>query len=123
MNDLQHIRLSELWPSSASPVRVLGRFLGDELICATAPDMCLEWCRYPDETAEAFERRISNSILEARGSPPLPTEPPRVEMRLAHAPKVTFRANEPQHKGSRLANPNVPERQRPSPSQRRRIAG
>ncbi len=92
MNDLQHIRLSELWPSSASPVRMLGGFLGDELICATAPDMGLEWCRYPDETAEAFERRISNSILEARGLPPLPAQPPLVERRLAQASTMERRA-------------------------------
>ncbi len=103
---------------------MLGRFLGGELVYAQAPDMGREWVRYQDELAEDFSRRISNDILEARGLPPLPGQPPLVDMRLAAAPAATpgRLPRGPRHGGSKLADPRVPERKHPSPTQRRRAA-
>jgi len=103
---------------------MLGRFLGDKLVYAQAPDMGREWVRYQDESAEDFSRRISNDILKARGLPPLPGQPPLVEMRLANAPAATpgRLPREPHHDGSKLADPRVPEPKHRSPTQRRKLA-
>jgi hypothetical protein len=70
----------------------------------------LQWVRYQDETAEKFSRRIANDLLAARGRPPLPKPLPSVEALQANAPpppKFNHR-NEPEHRGSKLADPSIP---------------
>ena len=105
-DDLQNIRLKSLWPRGCHPARMLGRFNETaELSYAVAPDMGLSWERAPQEKAEAFDRRIAEAILVARQLPPLRGWPPPVEQMQADAPKIERRANEPQHRGSKLANP------------------
>ena len=84
------------------------------MITAQAPDLELQWVRDLDETAEKFSRRIANDVLSARGLPPLPGRPPLALREGSPPPKVNHR-NEPQHKGSKLADPNVPERPRLRP--------
>jgi len=115
-DDLQNICLKSLWPRGCHPARMLGRFNeAAELSYALAPDMGLSWERAPREKAEAFDRRIAEAILVARQLPPLRGWPPTAEQLHADAPTIERRANEPQRKGSKLANPNapVPRRVRP----------
>jgi hypothetical protein len=52
-----------------------------ELVFAKAPDMDLEWTREPGEAAEAFDHRICQAILAARGLPPLQARPSLVRLR------------------------------------------
>ncbi len=86
MPRLEQIHLADLWPSSVEPVRLYASFdaLGD-LLTAQAPDLDLEWMRYPDETGEKFSRRIANDLLATRGRPPLPEPLPSVVELHAHA--------------------------------------
>ena len=67
---LERIILRSLWPSSSHPIRLYGRFERGELVFCSAPDMGLEWTR-AGQSAEEFERLVVNSILQARGLPPL----------------------------------------------------
>ena len=85
-DNLQNIHLQSLWPRGCHPQRLLGRFVGDDLVFALAPDMALSWERLPKETPEAFEHRIVDGILFARHLPPLPQPLPRVADMIAHAP-------------------------------------
>jgi hypothetical protein len=86
MPRLERIHLADRWPSSVEPVRLYASFdaLGD-LLTAQAPDLELEWMRYPDETGEKFSRRIANDLLVARGRLPLPPSLQRVTELHAHA--------------------------------------
>lgn len=120
-DDLQNICLKSLWPRGCHPARMLGRFNeAAELSYAMAPDMGLSWERAPEEKAEAFDRRIAEAILVARQLPPLRGRPAPVEQMHADAPKIGRRANEPQHKGSKLANPpDAPAPRRASGQTRR----
>jgi hypothetical protein len=68
---LERIVLSDLWPSGAHPVNLLGRFVGAELVFVSAPDMAISWTRAVGQAPEAFEEMVSNAILEMRGLQPL----------------------------------------------------
>jgi hypothetical protein len=66
MPHLAHIRLQGLWPHTAHPVRLLGRFDVGALVYAIAPDRDLEWTRRPKETPDAFDSRVCRDILDRR---------------------------------------------------------
>jgi hypothetical protein len=69
--NLERIILQSLWPSSAHPVRLYGRFLHGELVFANAPDLGITWTRAPDQSAEDFEIMVANALLHIRGLPAL----------------------------------------------------
>jgi hypothetical protein len=69
--NLERIILQSLWPSSAHPVRLYGRFEHGELVFANAIDLGITWTRAPDQSAEAFEIMIANALLNIRGLPAL----------------------------------------------------
>src|SRR5208283_4610831 len=100
MSELVHIHLQGLWPRSEHPQRMLGRFdEGGELVFAKAPDMDLEWTREPEEAAEAFDRRVCQTILEARGLPPLPGGPSLARLMQPSSPSRSKRLPaEPRHR-------------------------
>jgi len=110
MSELVRTILQGLWPHASHPTRVLSELNDfDEIVRVVVPDMDLSFDRLPDETAEAMDRRVCNSILEARGLALLPSKPGMAEQLRANAPPPPERLRaEPQHHGSKLADPSVP---------------
>jgi len=74
----------------------------DELTYASAPDLEKAWCRFQDESAEQFSRRIANDILEARGLPPLPGRAP-MQDRVGTVPVSPPRDKHPPRHDGRVA--------------------
>jgi hypothetical protein len=113
MPTLQRIHLSDLWPSSAEPVRLFGSFDPyDDLLTAQAPDLELEWMRYQDESAEAFSRRIANDLLQARGRPPLPGHA-ELAKPIPTAPPANYHKDEVGTRGSKLIEEGYKAQPRP----------
>jgi hypothetical protein len=80
---LEHCHLQNLWPRTAEPQRLLGSYAQEGLAFVIAPDLDLEWCRYPGESESAFDLRVTNGILARRGLPLVSEPTPQAEDALA----------------------------------------
>jgi hypothetical protein len=113
MPRLERIHLADLWPSSVEPIRLYASFDGvGDLLTAQAPDLELEWMRYPDEPAEKFSRRICNDLLAARGRPPLPGHADLAKP-IPTAPPSHYHKDEVGTRGSKLIEEGFKEQPRP----------
>ncbi len=99
------IVLADLWPSRLHPVRLAGSYGPDGLCFIRAPDMGLEWSRYPGEEGAHFSRRVANDIRIARGAPPVSESEPEAEEAPAVAnsrPRAGLGSKGPRHNAQRV---------------------